>query len=786
MPQAWSAVETSPEYQKLAPEEQSAAKEQYFSQVVAQKPEFQHLPDEEKQAAASQFLGAKPAEQPDSMMKRGFGGLATYPEAHPFKTMLQPAAKTITGKSLEDMATEHVKSEEFTRPPADAPFDRNLDQINPKASLEIGAAQNLDLLSNPINAVGGPLVKAGGEALGLATKAIEGFAPSMRGTAGWIYNQLSKVGDKAFRYGKDPLNVMAKERVTANSTPGLVDAYEQRLGERNQQLQQGLANSDKTINAGEIVDKHLEDASGKLTGSLKDRTADIKELDTMKQRLTEQYGDLNNLSVQDAVKLKRQLADDYPFTRENSTDINANAAHKIYHDINSAIEDAHPEIKELNESVSSLIDITKATRTRMAIEARSNPLGLINTLIGAGTGAAFGHGAEGAAVGLSTAILAKASQSPIILTRVAKALSIMSDVDKIQLFKASPDFMQLAEKAGAFAGSIGAKLKSLTEDSSNLGFAGKAGANAVEETPKESPATFAGTEAPQKMQSAASRMFGNQGQANIGGDEKSKIPFWYNWKVGDEIHGLGKISDITEHSIKFVDENGKPAGSLGKKTTPLPESVTEKIGIKQSQGKMHDMTKEIFGDSQDKIRQLQQEIETRKGQLLGEKDPSARSMISKNIQKLTNALKDLGASPLGLGIATGVGTAAAVGAKNANAKETKIKDEDAIKTIIGEGESTGFQGMRALASAIRNRGTLQGAYGIKSPRVTKKLYSAKTERLARQAWEDSKKKDYSDGANHWFSDADLKKQDVKQMTKGMQRLKSFRGNNFYKEQGRSK
>lgn len=127
------------------------------------------------------------------------------------------------------------------------------------------------------------------------------------------------------------------------------------------------------------------------------------------------------------------------------------------------------------------------------------------------------------------------------------------------------------------------------------------------------------------------------------------------------------------------------------------------------------------------------------------------------------------------------------GAVAAQAKSSApIKDEDAIKTIIGEGESTGFQGMRALASAIRNRGTLQGAYGLKSPRVVNKLYSPKTERLATQAWEDSKKKDYSEGANHWFSDADLKKDNVKAMIKGMQKLQSIRGNTFYKENRRSK
>lgn len=57
MAQSWSMVEQSPTYQNLPPQEQQAAKQQYFSQVVAQKPEFQALPDIEKQSAASQFMG---------------------------------------------------------------------------------------------------------------------------------------------------------------------------------------------------------------------------------------------------------------------------------------------------------------------------------------------------------------------------------------------------------------------------------------------------------------------------------------------------------------------------------------------------------------------------------------------------------------------------------------------------------------------------------------------------------------------------------------------------------
>lgn len=65
MAQPWSAVEQSPAYQKLAPQDQQAAKGQYFSEVVAAKPEFQALPENEKLSAASQFMGSVAQPSPE-------------------------------------------------------------------------------------------------------------------------------------------------------------------------------------------------------------------------------------------------------------------------------------------------------------------------------------------------------------------------------------------------------------------------------------------------------------------------------------------------------------------------------------------------------------------------------------------------------------------------------------------------------------------------------------------------------------------------------------------------
>lgn len=283
--------------------------------------------------------------------------------------------------------------------------------------------------------------------------ALKAIPEGLRDASGRLYNWMVKSPASAYRYGKDPLAVMANEKVTGNSITDLADNFQDRLTQRNQELQDAVKGSDKTIDASKIIDTHLDNGASQAEGSLQDRTAILNKLQYMKDKITSQYGDLSNLSVQDAVKLKRQLADDFPFSGDPEGNIMAKTAHKMYHDINDAVETAHPEIKDLNDSVSSLIDISKAAKNRVAVESRANPLGLIQNMLGMTVGGEVGHmagGLEGAAVGVGTALAAKAAISPAILSRVAKTLSNMADVDKINLFKAAPWFMDVAQKAHEF------------------------------------------------------------------------------------------------------------------------------------------------------------------------------------------------------------------------------------------------------------------------------------------------------------------------------------------------
>ena len=111
----------------------------------------------------------------------------------------------------------------------------------------------------------------------------------------------------------------------------------------------------------------------------------------------------------------------------------------------------------------------------------------------------------------------------------------------------------------------------------------------------------------------------------------------------------------------------------------------------------------------------------------------------------------------------------------------KMKTEQArksVKAIIGEAENQGYEGMYAVAHAIRNRGTLRGVYGLNSPRVKQRKYSTKTWDLASKAWLRSKDgKDPTRGADHWHN---LRREGENYWTKVMEKTAEIGDHVFYR------
>lgn len=140
--------------------------------------------------------------------------------------------------------------------------------------------------------------------------------------------------------------------------------------------------------------------------------------------------------------------------------------------------------------------------------------------------------------------------------------------------------------------------------------------------------------------------------------------------------------------------------------------------------------------------------------------------------------KALGMASLGLAGTLGL-------SKKAEAEE--ISQEDKLKAILGEAEGEGLDGMRAISSAIDNRGTLKGVYGKDAIIIKDGQYYRKTDKglrklsplvikQAKQAIEDANKKDYADGATNWEGTAFKEPYWAKSMTF----VKQVKNQKFYK------
>ena len=80
-----------------------------------------------------------------------------------------------------------------------------------------------------------------------------------------------------------------------------------------------------------------------------------------------------------------------------------------------------------------------------------------------------------------------------------------------------------------------------------------------------------------------------------------------------------------------------------------------------------------------------------------------------------------------------------------------IRDDQAVRAIIGEAANQGKTGMLAVACAIRNRGTLQGVFGLNARFVDRQ--PAWVWQRAREAWRQSAGTDITGGATNWENTA---------------------------------
>lgn len=85
----------------------------------------------------------------------------------------------------------------------------------------------------------------------------------------------------------------------------------------------------------------------------------------------------------------------------------------------------------------------------------------------------------------------------------------------------------------------------------------------------------------------------------------------------------------------------------------------------------------------------------------------------------------------------------------------EIPSSLAVRAIIGEASGEGYQGMLAVAEAIRNRGHLKGVYGLEAAHISKE--GPEVWKAAKRAWAASERSNTVHGASVWGNAADVKK-----------------------------
>ena len=130
----------------------------------------------------------------------------------------------------------------------------------------------------------------------------------------------------------------------------------------------------------------------------------------------------------------------------------------------------------------------------------------------------------------------------------------------------------------------------------------------------------------------------------------------------------------------------------------------------------------------------------------------------------------------------------------APAYAAEIPSNEAVRSIIGEAENQGYEGMYAVACAIRNRGTLKGVYGSRSiQEIGGRLFRVSPDgrrwRISDDTWQKASKAwfmsadgpDITNGATHWENVRDF---GAPEWAHGMYVTLIFRGHEFYKEVGK--
>jgi prefoldin subunit 5 len=202
--------------------------------------------------------------------------------------------------------------------------------------------------------------------------------------AGKAVNSLIKPKHKEFLFGKNPGQGVAKEGIVATSMDDLVMKVDKRTTEINnvvKLIRNSPKNMNKNVNLSKIK-QPLIDSVVELRKAPKVHSAEIKNLENALSDIGKlQGGNLKNISISEAYKIKGIIARMQKWTSESQAGVNLNKAlKKVYHFVDDKIDTAIPELRKLNSRMADLISARQAINSRIEVLQRQEPANWSNLL----------------------------------------------------------------------------------------------------------------------------------------------------------------------------------------------------------------------------------------------------------------------------------------------------------------------------------------------------------------------------------------------------------------------
>lgn len=257
-----------------------------------------------------------------------------------------------------------------------------------------------------------------------------------------IINSLVKPKSKAFRYGANPGRTVSKLGITGNSLDDLATNINKAQTSKGQEIKSKILQMPEQRYNFKVLDP-IDEKLAELGKSPRQNQAAINRLQDIKDDWM-QVDDLgragldpNDLTPQRAFELKQQVADSAKFTGNPSDDKPVNeAVQGAYRKIKEGLNKLDPTLRKVNEEYADLITANKAVKDRLFLTQGQNIVGLSPELTGLGLGAVAGNPLVGYASGVA---FRKAIRSTAVQTRLAKALSKMTQGEIIKAVQSNPD-----------------------------------------------------------------------------------------------------------------------------------------------------------------------------------------------------------------------------------------------------------------------------------------------------------------------------------------------------------